>query len=300
MVVGGVVGGMVGYLIFIGAITAFYFTRIPEWTTWLLLVMMALYDLAAVLTPVGPLRVLVELAQERQEDIPALVYEARPVRRNPVPAPSQTGPASLMSTMLVPVFPMMSATMAGPSYTPPVPDSDVAAFMPEEPSVQPTETHGPVPDAADNTSVPSEDFEEPLINSRNILMEDVSASRSDVPHSGAAPVQSEQRQQRQRPPQTDNDNDGYGLPDAIKLGLGDFIFYSVMVGRAAMYDMMTVFGCYLAIVAGLGATLLLLAVFRKALPALPISIALGVMFYFLVRIVLEPMVVGMSTNLVMY
>ncbi len=88
------------------------------------------------------------------------------------------------------------------------------------------------------------------------------------------------------------------LPDAIKLGLGDFIFYSVLVGRAAMYDMLTALVSYLAVMAGLGTTLLLLAVFRKALPALPISIGLGVMFYLLARLLLEPFVLNLSTQLI--
>jgi presenilin 1 len=92
----------------------------------------------------------------------------------------------------------------------------------------------------------------------------------------------------------------FALPDAIKLGLGDFIFYSVLVGRAAMYDMLTVFACYIAIIAGLGCTLLLLAVAHKALPALPVSIALAVMFYFISRFVMEPVILPMTLRLVYF
>lgn len=64
-----------------GVVVAYIFTSIPAWTTWVLLVAMALYDLFAVLTPQGPLQILVNLAVERDQEIPALVYEAREVRR---------------------------------------------------------------------------------------------------------------------------------------------------------------------------------------------------------------------------
>ena len=41
-----------------------------------------------------------------------------------------------------------------------------------------------------------------------------------------------------------------GLPEGIKLGLGDFIFYSMLVGRASMHDLLTAAAAYLAIIAG--------------------------------------------------
>lgn len=75
--------------------------------------------------------------------------------------------------------------------------------------------------------------------------------------------------------------------DSIKLGLGDFIFYSILVSKAALYSFPTFVACAWVIVLGLGLTLLILAVLHKALPALPISIFLGVTTFLIMRFIVQ-------------
>ena len=280
------------YLIFIGVVTALWFTHLPAMTTWALLILMALYDVAAVLSPAGPLRAIVELAEERDEDIPALVYESRPLRRARLePADGDAAHDEPRSADDPPVA-------AEPQQLREIPLAvfDAAAgggFRERSPGAS----------RRPSSPVSGSDVEAAA-----------AAAAAEGNASGAAP-------QPAQPASTCSSD----AERSVKLGLGDFIFYSLLVGRAAMTDTLTAAACYIGIVAGLGATLTALAAVHhvrspsaaclpacavtllmlalaphcaQALPALPISIALGVLLYVVARWVLEPFVVTLSTNLV--
>lgn len=297
-----------GYLVAIGVLVAYWFTRLPEWTTWMLLVAMSVYDLAAVLLPVGPLRLLVELAMSRNEQLPALVYEARPVvdHSREEEDVRRSGAASM-------------AAVAGSSSN--APQSDCIVVNVEEGSLA-MDASSPLIRGEDG-SVVGRGSESSRIGGIGEAASIVAGSSSNAQQADSTVVNVEEGRlcvdassplimgEDGRVAGRGDDGArgseslriegiGLGSSGAIKLGLGDFIFYSVLVGRAAMYDFMTLYACYLAIIAGLGVTLVLLGLYRKALPALPVSILLGVVFYFLTRILLEAFVVGCSVHLLMF
>eukprot|EP00978_Attheya_sp_CCMP212_P032776 scaffold129474_cov61-Attheya_sp.AAC.5 len=66
-----------GYMVCTSVILAWQLSHFEEWTAWSLLIMLAFYDLCAVLTPCGPLKALVHLmSQEDSPTMPGLLYEA--------------------------------------------------------------------------------------------------------------------------------------------------------------------------------------------------------------------------------
>jgi presenilin 1 len=221
-----------GYLVCVSVIMAWILSKLPEWTVWALLVALALYDLCAVLTPCGPLKALVNLAQERRDPLPGLLYEANVEEEAEEEGgdgggrerrPREDGGGDRVTT----VSPLAAAGARGSAGVAPSIYSSTAAARAE--------------DGAGVVGATAEENEE----------------------------EAEE-------------------PRSIKLGLGDFIFYSVLVSRAAQFDASSLAACFVTVLLGLVGTLALLSVYRKALPALPISVLAGVLVYVLTRFSIAP------------
>jgi presenilin 1 len=77
---------------------------------------------------------------------------------------------------------------------------------------------------------------------------------------------------------------------SLKLGVGDFVFYSVLVGRSSLYDWITTIGTIISVFAGLVMTIMILVIKKRPLPALPISILLGILVFLVTSLTLSPMI----------
>ncbi|KAF9138113.1 Presenilin-1 [Mortierella sp. GBA39] len=305
------------YLTVMSSLMAFSLTGLAEWTTWMLLALLVVWDLIAVLCPFGPLKILVESSRNQNQEVPALLYtvnavwfmasppdailnretlnskessESEDVTLNNDGSPrtnfhgghsratGRDGGVSISSSRNSGLDASFSAH-GGMSRT-----SSTMALVP-----------GPNGETGDRDTIELRERArsgDSGSSPRNRGEGSPLAGR--VAHSASGrqePSRDPRRDSREtddeeehRETSDDDDDDGGGL----KLGLGDFVFYSVLVARAAMFDWVTTMCCMVAVLTGMNATIFLLAIYQKALPALPISICFGMLFYFATRFALVP------------
>ena len=180
-----------GAQIILAVVVAWNFSAYPRVTSWLVLGALAIYDILVVLTPCGPLSLLVDLIRHRGDPLPGLLYDA------------------------------------------------------------------------------SSDDDHPL---------DDDEQEEDEEEQGTT-----KRSPRKR-------------RSGFSVGLGDFIFFSVLVSDAGKHSFLAAVTASLACLVGMTATLALLVVYQRPLPALPISIALGLSLVVTTDFVLEPMLLAFQQN----
>jgi len=218
------------YLVCVSVFLAFVFNNLPDWTCWMVLSFLIVYDLMAVLCPHGPLRMLVDVAIDQNQTIPGLLYDAT-IESDTQASGAEQGRGSGSGNEGV-ANPDVEAS--------PLLNSEEQSMLQESQDVKPEN-----PGNASQVGVPSEASVQP------------------------------------QPQPTEAAQEGETGSDSLKLGLGDFVFYSVLVARAANMDVAITASCFIAVITGLCLTLFLLAIAGKALPALPISLTFGISFYFL-------------------
>lgn len=94
-------------------------------------------------------------------------------------------------------------------------------------------------------------------------------------------------------------DDETNSPYRPSLGMGDFIFYSLLVGMVRQgHTLITVVTSILNILVGLLATMICLIWFNRALPALPISLTISIINVAIFTYCAEPFAKHLNANLI--
>eukprot|EP00924_Labyrinthula_sp_SR-Ha-C_P011203 maker-scaffold_48-snap-gene-0.31-mRNA-1 protein AED:0.03 eAED:0.05 QI:0/0/0/1/0/0/2/0/244 len=220
------------YLVMISVVMSWLITSLfPDFTIWALLVCLGLYDLFAVLTPCGPLNLLLKVVSNRNSPPDG-------AQANGEQAERREGQVS---------------------------ENNVAESKANEEEGE---------------------AEKLLTNGEEVGLAEAEALRM------------EQEERRRRIAEIEAED--YAESSNLKLGLGDFVFYSVLTAKSAEFGFLAFISVACCVLWGLCATLVLLSVYQKALPALPISIALGVTTYIVTFNFISPLADELSLQMVSF
>ena len=232
------------FLVVISILVAMVFLSLPDWTIWILLVLLVIYDACVVLCPHGLLNMLIKKSEERGDEIPALVYAS--AAWNCADDGSSSGSGSSSST------------------------SSRLDDWREEQAEDDGEEEVEVPVSRQRRRRRRKKREAPPPPPEEEHHEEGEKKEEQREADPENPDEKKKEQKEQKPKKE---------REGVRLGLGDFCFYGVLVTRAARLGWDITILCVFAVVLGLALTLVCLAVFKRPLPALPFSLILGIIFF---------------------
>jgi presenilin 1 len=259
------------FLICMCVLLSWEFSGIDEYTCFAVLGALAAYDLYAVLHPWGPLRVLVDLMEARNETLPGLLFEAR--------VGGLGGDSSAHSADFTDTADRSLNTVEHRNRHRPRQPRQPRQHRPHRPHRQQQQRQQERQQPA-VSELPHVDVEAVPADAKLFVLLPTAATEASAPPS-TAPLLTPPE-----PPATDALDVDF-RPRTAKVGLGDFIFYSMLCSRAARYGVLPFVVTTAAVLVGLAATLLLLVVHKRAVPALPLSIFLGILAFAATRAVLN-------------
>jgi len=308
-----------GYLILMSSLMAFSLTGLADWTTWILLALLACWDLIAVLCPFGPLKMLVEHSDSNKQMIPqALIYStmvwmmAQDVRikieddseDENEDEVNEKFELQVLNHMPSAQFDECEASSQGSTqeligskqrrsnknndYSISINDDDDDASDISNNQIEDDEISNSK-HKEENTNInKNKNKKNKDKDSETQSLTNRQSNEESQEHSRHGRSRREHHEGNNEEGNDDEDEEG------LKLGLGDFVFYSVLIARAAMHDWITTFACAIAVLFGLTLTIFLLSIYQKALPALPISIVFGIIFYIFSSSMLGPLMEYLS------
>ena len=269
-----------GYLLLLSVTLSTSLCQIPEWTAWMLLLAVSVYDCFAVLLPYGPLKLLFNMMKRRQEVIPGLLYEPCATfptltSRNNDPSKHKRGILNKFSEK----SDSKNFTSLSPSSSPRSSGAfvffskqDAREFSSEYVYIEKQSAQQSTISAAlQNTN----QFDELQIEERNPLI------ACDPQNSDKTEVEKEYER-------VEDETSHFMSDVTVSLGQGDFVFYCLLACKAASLSYISCISACLGIAVGLVGTLFLVMYFKVPLPALPASIALGTVLHFSAHVLVLP------------
>ena len=263
------------FLILISILTSLVFRYLPDWTVWILLILLVIYDACVVLCPGGLLNLLLKKSEERGDAIPALIYSTAAYFWHEKSDDEESEHEEDENEN--------ENQDNNDENQENINDENKYDGEEEDGTDDEIDTEG------EDQNKPQEQIELERQPAHQMPLPDIDTPLVDQNVDDNADNDQEQQQENGERNDPENPNNKKKKNkkkkmsgrenDGIKLGLGDFVFYGILITRAARIGWDITVLCIFAVILGLSLTLIVLAIFERPLPALPFSLVLGIIFF---------------------